>query len=174
LRAIPWVFSWNLSRITITGWYGLGEALKKLKDEKPKAFNELKKSAVNWTLFRFLMIQTETNLILSNVEMMKLYADLDDNSDERALFMDKILTDYENGFNMIESLFEESAKSRRDGQYDNLKWRDSKLKILHMLHIKYLKLWRSIDEENNTEKEKMLTKLLSIINSLSSGLKNTG
>jgi phosphoenolpyruvate carboxylase len=31
LRAIPWVFSWNLSRFTITGWYGLGEALKALK-----------------------------------------------------------------------------------------------------------------------------------------------
>jgi phosphoenolpyruvate carboxylase len=174
LRAIPWVFSWNLSRITITGWYGLGEALKKLKEQKPEAFEELKKSAQNWTLFRFLMIQTETNLILSNVEMMKLYAELDEKSDERALFMDKILTDYENGFNMIESLFGESAKARRDGQYDNLKWRDSKLKILHMLHIKYLKLWRSIDDESSIEKDKMLTKLLSIINSLSSGLKNTG
>ena len=32
LRAIPWVFSWNLSRITITGWYGVGEALKALKN----------------------------------------------------------------------------------------------------------------------------------------------
>ena len=32
LRAIPWVFSWNLSRFTITGWYGIGEALKKLKE----------------------------------------------------------------------------------------------------------------------------------------------
>ena len=38
LRAIPWVFSWNLSRFTITGWYGLGEALKALKEENPKPF----------------------------------------------------------------------------------------------------------------------------------------
>jgi phosphoenolpyruvate carboxylase len=40
LRAIPWVFSWNLSRITITGWYGLGSALKTLKTERPEAFEE--------------------------------------------------------------------------------------------------------------------------------------
>lgn len=174
LRAIPWVFSWNLSRISITGWYGLGAALKQLKEEQPKAFNALKQTINDWTFFKFLMIQTETNLILSNVEMMKLYAELDKDTAERELFMTKILTDYENGFNMIEELFEASALMRRDGQYDNLEWRDSKLVILHKLHIKYLKQWRSIDDQNSLEKEKTLTKLLSIINSISSGLKNTG
>ncbi|MBK9254418.1 MAG: phosphoenolpyruvate carboxylase [Saprospiraceae bacterium] len=174
LRAIPWVFSWNLSRITVTGWYGLGEALKKLKEERPDAFNDLKKTIDEWTFFRFLIIQTETNLILSNAEIMKLYAELDGNTDERALFMDKILTDYDNGFKMIGELFEESVTIRREGQYDNLEWRESKLKILHQLHIKYLKLWRDIQDENSIEKDKMLAKLLSLINSLSSGLKNTG
>ena len=174
LRAIPWVFSWNLSRITLTGWYGLGEALKALKNEKPEAFEALKTSVNDWTFFKFLMIQTETNLILSNVEIMKLYAELNENTEERELFMNKILTDYKNGFKMIEELFEASATSRRDGQYDNLKWRDNKLQTLHKAHISYLKLWREIPEDNPLEKEKLLTKLLSIINSLSSGLKNTG
>lgn len=174
LRAIPWVFSWNLSRITITGWYGLGEALKNLKEEKPESFNDLKKTINDWTFFKFLIIQTETNLILSNLEMMKLYCELDDNVNERAIFINKILSDYENGFTMIGELFEVSDAIRREGQYDNLKWRDSKLKILHKLHIKYLKQWRSINDENSIEKEKMLTKLLGLINSLSSGLKSTG
>lgn len=31
-----------------------------------------------------------------------------------------------------------------------------------------------MDDENNLEKDKLLNKLLSIINALSSGLKNTG
>lgn len=174
LRAIPWVFSWNLSRITLTGWYGLGAALKKLKEEKPNAFEELKKNANDWTFFKFLMIQTETNLILSDVDIMKLYAELDENDSERTLFMDKILTDHQNGFEMIAELFGEEAITRRNGQYDNLDWRNHKLQILNRLHIKYLKEWRSLKDESSLEKEKMLTKLLSIINSLSSGLKNTG
>lgn len=174
LRAIPWVFSWNLSRITITGWYGLGEALKSLKAEKPQDFNRLKESIHHWTFFRFLMIQTETNLILSNLEMMNLYALLDEDIAERAIFLHKILTDFENGFNLIEELFGEQATDRRQGQYDNLKWRNEKLTVLHHLHIKYLKQWRAISDENNPEKEKILMKLLSLINSLSSGLKNTG
>lgn len=174
LRAIPWVFSWNLSRISITGWYGLGESLKSLKTEKPEAFQSLKKCVNDWTYLKFLLIQTETNLILSNTEMMKLYADLDENTEEREVFMTKIVTDYENGINLIAELFEEQAINLRQGQYDNLKWRNDKLKVLHRLHIKYLKQWRAIADVNNNDKEKILTKLLSIINSLSSGLKNTG
>lgn len=174
LRAIPWVFSWNLSRFTITGWYGIGYALKKLKENKPDAFNDLKKQIADFAFIRFLLIQTETNLILSNVEMMKFYADLDDNMTERELFMNKILDDYENGFNLIAELLGEGAELRRKGQYENLKWRNSKLEILHKFHIIQLQKWRSINDKNSLEKEKTLTKLLSIINSLSSGLKNTG
>lgn len=174
LRAIPWVFSWNLSRIAITGWFGLGEALKQLKEEKPEAFNQLKRWINDWAFFKFLMIQTESNLILSNVEIMELYANLDTNIEERELFMSKILADFENGFRMVEELFGEPAAVRRDGQYDNLMWREDKLKVLHNLHFKYLKQWRSIAEEDSLDKEKLLTKLLSLINSLSSGLKKTG
>jgi phosphoenolpyruvate carboxylase len=174
LRAIPWVFSWNLSRITITGWYGLGNALKTLKTEKPEAFQSLKKSLNEWPFLKFLMIQTETNLILSNREMMDLYADLVETTAEREVFMSKILTDYDNCSSLIEELFEEPATIRRKSQYDNILWRDKKLKVLHHLHIDYLKKWRAIKDESSTEKEQTLTKLLSIINSLSSGLKNTG
>ena len=174
MRAIPWVFSWNLSRISLTGWYGLGEALKVLKVEKPSDFQKLKEAAKNWNFFKFLMIQTETNLILSNLEMMKQYADLDEDSEERELFMSKFLADHQNGVQLIEELFGESALERRGGQYDNLQWRNQKLEILHQLHIKYLKQWRNLEDENNKEKDKILNKLLSLINAISSGLKNTG
>lgn len=174
LRAIPWVFSWNLSRITLTGWYGLGKALKVLKQEKPKEYAILKQSLKDWSFFRFVIIQSETNLILSNLEMMKHYADLDTDIEERDLFMNKILTDHQDGIQMIEDLFDEPASSRRFGQFDNLKWRNDKLVALHQLHLNYLKQWRNLDDENSIEKEKLLNKLLSLINALSSGLKNTG
>ena len=105
---------------------------------------------------------------------MRLYAQLDDNTEERELFINKILSDYESGFEMIEALFGSPAKIRRDGQYDNLKWRDNKLKTLHTFHLYFLKQWRQTPDKNPHEKEKLLTKLLSIINSMSSGLKNTG
>ena len=142
--------------------------------EKPSDFQKLKEAAKNWNFFKFLMIQTETNLILSNLEMMKQYADLDEDFEERELFMSKFLADHQNGVQLIEELFGESALERRGGQYDNLQWRNQKLEILHQLHIKYLKQWRNLEDENNKEKDKILNKLLSLINAISSGLKNTG
>jgi phosphoenolpyruvate carboxylase len=174
LRAIPWVFSWNLSRITLTGWYGLGGALKAIRAENPDDYALLKKSIAHWNFFKYLLIQTETNLILSNLEMMKLYAELDEDVKERDLFMDKIAMDYQSGSHFIEELFEEPASIRRKGQHENLKWRNDKLVSLHKLQLKYLKEWRNINDENSFEAEKLLNKSLSIINALSSGLKNTG
>lgn len=174
LRAIPWVFSWNLSRIALTGWYGLGEALHAIKIENPMEYQRLKLAVKNWGFFKFLMIQTETNLILADLEIMKLYTKLDEIKDERELFEKKIETDHQYGFKLIEELFEEPASARRNGQYDNLKWRSDKLQVLNLLLIDNLKMWRSLPDNNDTEKDNLLTKLLTLINAISSGLKNTG
>ncbi|TVQ76035.1 MAG: phosphoenolpyruvate carboxylase [Flavobacteriales bacterium] len=172
LRAIPWVFSWNLSRITLTGWYGLGEALHQLNTNEPKQYNELKAAAENWPFFKYLMIQTETNLILSNLEIMEQYAALDEDPKRREHFVETLLEDHKNGFLYIEDIFAETASVRRNTQYNNLRWRNEKLIFLHQLHLKYLRLWRS--EKMPEKKETLLITLLSIINAISSGLKNTG
>jgi len=174
LRAIPWVFSWNLSRFSLTGWYGVGQALKELKKQKPSKFEELKQFVDTWPFLKFLFIQIETNLILANSDLMKTYAELDPNKNSRLTLLNMILTDYENGLIHIEDLLGGSASIRRTGQFENMKWREKELNVLHELHIKYLKEWRAIKDTNSVEGDKILTKLLSIINSLSGGLKNTG
>jgi phosphoenolpyruvate carboxylase len=47
---------------------------------------------------KFLIIQVETKLILSNKEMMNWYADLDESKTEREVFMTKS-NYYENSIN---------------------------------------------------------------------------
>lgn len=174
LRAIPWVFSWNLSRFALTGWYGVGQSLKVLKNQKPLEFEVLKKCIVEWSFLRFLFIQIETNLILANLNLMKRYAELEPDEAIRSKFLNMILTDYEAGIIYIEELLGESVSIRRIGQVETLKRREKELRVLHELHINYMKEWRAMKDTNPTEADKLLTKLLSIINSLSGGLKNTG
>ncbi|MFD0835768.1 phosphoenolpyruvate carboxylase [Mariniflexile aquimaris] len=174
LRAIPWVFSWNLSRFTLTGWYGVGQALKELKTEKPSKFNELKQFIEKWPFLKFLFIQIETNLILANSDLMKRYAAMEPDTSIRKKLLDMILKDFEEGIATIEELLGEPVEVRRLGQIDNLKRREKELQVLHELHIKYLKEWREIKDTNSVDGDKLLTRLLSIINSLSGGLKNTG
>jgi phosphoenolpyruvate carboxylase len=174
LRAIPWVFSWNLSRIALTGWFGLGAGLHALKQSHPDAYKRLRASIEHWDFFRFLMIQTETNLILAQLDIAKQYAALDDHQNERAVILEKLLTDYDRGMKGIAELLGKPASERRVGQYDNLKWRNDKLDRLHQLHRQYLQQWRNLSDDDQPAKDALLNKLLSLINAISSGLKNTG
>lgn len=174
LRAIPWVFSWNLSRFTLTGWYGVGAALKELKEHDKEAFEGLKASIASWPFLKYLFIQTETNLLIANTEIMKMYAELVSDEKIKNKFLELILTDYEESKLNIEYLLGESVAVRRTGQLNTLNIREKELRVLHKLQIDSIKKWRKLKKENNPESDKMLLKLLHIINSLSGGLGSTG
>lgn len=172
LRAIPWVFSWNLSRFTLTGWYGLGTALLQLKTERMDQFNELKTYLHQWSFLKFLLIQTETNLLLADKDIMQLYASFGETNEGTSECLTKIIEDYTLGRTLLTELFGKDVTERRQGQLESLHWRKDKLTILHHLHTKYLRLWRETKEEST--KETYLYTLLNITNALSSGMKNTG
>ena len=174
LRAIPWVFSWNLSRFTLTGWYGVGTALKELKEQDNERYEGLKKSISSWPFLRYFLIQTETNLLLANPEIMKMYAQLVTDEKIKSKFLNLILSDYEEGKLHIEYLLGDSAEVRRTGQLNILNIREKELKVLHKLQIDSIKKWRKLKEGEDPEKSKILLQLLHVINSLSGGLRNTG
>ena len=174
LRAIPWVFSWNQSRFNITGWFGLGHAIKKLKEEAPNDYEVLKNTLSHWAFLKYMLIHIETNLIIANPDVMKEYATLVKNSDIKDHFLTIILEEHKEGKKQIEQLFGESLENRRFNQLENLNKREHELRILHHLQVKYIKEWRVLKEEEPERAEKILTKLLSLINSISSGLKSTG
>ena len=44
LRAIPWVFAWSQARFYLSGWYGVGSALARLKEEDPKGFEVIRRN----------------------------------------------------------------------------------------------------------------------------------
>lgn len=174
LRAIPWVFSWNQSRFNLTGWFGIGFAIKKLQDESPADYEILKNSLNDWPFLKYMLIHVETNLIIADTSIMQEYAALVNDSKIREFFLKMILNDHSEGKKQIEEIFGEPLENRRINQLENLNKRETELKILHKLQVKYMKEWREIKEENPEKAEILLTKLLSLINSISSGLKSTG
>ncbi|MFC2109794.1 phosphoenolpyruvate carboxylase [Bacteroidota bacterium] len=174
LRAIPWVFSWNLSRFTLTGWFGAGAALKELKEHDKDSFEELKNAVESWPFLKYLLIQTETNLLIANTEIMKMYAELVTDEKIKDKFLNIILSDYEEAKSNIEYLLGESVNVRRTGQLNTLNIREKELKILHKLQVDSIKKWRALKDKNDPQSDEMLLKLLHIINSLSGGLGFTG
>lgn len=174
LRAIPWVFSWNLSRFALTGWYGVGHALKELKEQDASKYEALKNHIATWPFLKYFLIQTETNILITKPKIMKKYAKLVGDPKIKSKFLKRALSDYEEGIKHIEYLLGGPASKRREGQLNNLKLREKKLKSLHELHINYITKWREAKETNPVEAAKMLEKLLLITNSLAGGLKSTG
>ncbi len=174
LRSIPWVFSWNQSRFNLTGWFGTGTALGTFKKEYPNDFEYLKKAAQEWPLLKFGLIQIETNLLNSNIEIMKVFADLVPNPSTKNDLLELILDDYNSCLNEIEILMGASVEERRVSRLENNKLRNESLQLLHEMQIRSLTKWREIRENHPEESGKLLLTLLLLVNVLSGGLKGTG
>ncbi|WP_373523031.1 phosphoenolpyruvate carboxylase [Aquiflexum sp.] len=174
LRAIPWVFSWSQSRFNITGWFGIGFGLEKLRKDNPAEYQDLREFAGKWPLLRYILIQLETNLMSADPNLMKQYANLVQNQKTRNEILKIILEEYQRGLNEIAAMFDKERETRRTSQLDNQWRREVALKVLHKLQIDELSKWRKIKSNNPEIGEPLVKKLLEITTALASGLKNTG
>ncbi len=174
LRSIPWVFSWNQSRFNLTGWFGTGAALAKFEEQYPEDFEYLKTTAQEWLFLKYDLIQIETNLLNSDTEIMKAFADLVHDPSVKTELMELILTDYELCLKQIENLMSASVEERRISKLENNKLRKEALGVLHMIQIQSLKKWRTHKKTDSEEGNQLLLMLLLLVNALSGGLKGTG
>lgn len=177
LRSIPWVFSWNQSRFNITGWFGLGAALKSIKDEHPEDFKTLKKLAEEWSFFKYLMIQLETNLLSVDKEIMAEFKNMVEDQNIANELMDLVLTDFELALELSNEIMGGRREERRLAKLLDSELRNKGLNPLHELQLEEIKKWRSArDKEKNAPQKdsKLLHNQLLIVNALAGGLKSTG
>jgi phosphoenolpyruvate carboxylase len=173
LRAIPWVFSWAQSRFHLTGWYGVGTALKRLNEEDNKSYVALQEVANRWPLLRYALIQVETNLLSADATVMQAYARMVNDEQVRATIMNLLLDEHAVGLAHIAAMLGGSAEERRETQLYNRAMRGSGLKALHALQIEYLQHWRAAGPGSEPANAG-LPVLLLLVNAISGGLRNTG
>jgi phosphoenolpyruvate carboxylase len=167
LRAIPWVFSWTQARFYLPGWYGVGSALAKLENEAPDDYARLVETISQSTLARFVFTGVETNLMSTNLELMRLYASLVENEEVREQFMTKIEAEMNATAEHLSRLFPRSIEERRPRYSKTLIIRERPLRILHEQQVELLREWRKTDDD--------LTKdLIFSISAIASGLRTTG
>jgi phosphoenolpyruvate carboxylase len=77
LRAIPWVFAWAQNRHVITGWYGVGSAIKSLLDVRSEdGLKLLRRMFEASRLFRLIIDEVEKTLLLVDLDIARDYASL--------------------------------------------------------------------------------------------------
>lgn len=173
LRAIPWVFSWNQSRFNVTGWFGIGHALERLKRENNEMYCQLKDFSEEWPLLRYILIHVETNLMNADPHFMDAYATLVKDGQVRKELTEIIKAEHNEALHQVGSMFKANRVERRQSLLDNLYRRKNSLDALHHLQIKNLNEWRNRKGKEEGDQE-IITRLLEITTALAGGLKNTG
>jgi phosphoenolpyruvate carboxylase len=175
LRAIPWVFSWTQARFYLPGWFGVGSALERLKNEDPAGFAELRNALPQSTFLSYVLTNVETNLASANLELMADYAELVTDPIRREEFLSRIVGEFERTRSHLAELFEGEMHDRRPRMAKTLEIREAPLRVLHQQQIALLREWRGHLAENRTaEADALLPKLLLSINAIASGLRTTG
>lgn len=174
LRAIPWVFSWSQSRFNLTGWYGMGSAIKTLFENNNDAYARLKTSVEAWPFLRYTLIQVETNLLNADKHWMQTFADQVPDKPLGEALLQKLLNEHSEALWQIGQLLGTPAEERRITQMENVNLRGEPLYRLHALQMDYLKQWRAIKHLDTDESKKLLQKLLLLVNAIAGGLKHTG
>lgn len=174
VRAIPWVFGWAQSRQTLPGWYGMGSAITNwLKDHPADGMLKLQKMYLQWPYFNAMISNTRMALFKSNMQTAEYYAGL---CRDRALskrVFSKIREENDATIDMMLKIAQVDRLLSSDPLLElSLTRRDPYLDPLGFIQINLLRKFRRQDEENGNEQWK--DALLSSINAIAAGMRNTG
>lgn len=175
LRAIPWVFSWGQARFFLSGWYGVGTALSKLKATEPQTFQAMSDTMTQWAPLHYLISNVATSLAATDLEIMRCYAAMVDDANLRDRFMDQIASELILTRTQIEDIYGGPLNQKRPNVQRMINLRSEGLKVLHHQQIDLLRLWRSYHRMQQPQNaEALIPQLLLTVNAIASGLGTTG
>ncbi len=173
LRAIPWVFAWAQNRHLITGWYGVGTALKTLLSVRGDAGEDLlAKMFKDSRLFRLIIDEVEKTLALVDLDIAGAYAGLVSDQALRQTIFAMIKTELELTQEMVLKVSGGKMLAERFPQHRAaLATRLPTINEVNREQVDLLRLFRGAGE---ADKERYKPALLLSINCVAAGLGATG
>jgi phosphoenolpyruvate carboxylase len=181
LRAIPWTFSWNQTRILLPSWYGAGSGVESYLASHPqgraKALARLRAMYRRWPYFRSVFDNLEQVLAKTDLHIGARYAELARDVPHSSEIFARIEAEFGRTLRAVRDVTGESRLLARDPALrEALDERAPYLDILSYLQVELLdrKLsGRGIDpgseDASRVERAIHLT-----ISGVSAGLRNTG
>ncbi len=172
LRAIPWVFAWTQSRVTLPGWYGLGSALAAWAGDDEGRWTLLGTMYREWAFFKALVDNAQLALRTADEVIAGVYATLAEPADREAVFP-RIAEEYGRT---------EAAIRRLTGQADLLDeapWLQRSIRVRNpyidpMNFVQVALLRRLRENPGEAQAEEMREAVRLSVNGIAAGLRSTG
>ncbi len=167
LRAIPWVFAWNQSRLIFTGWYGLGAGLAAALDRH--GLESLREMAAGWPFFANLLADTEMVLAKADMRIAGRYAALAGELGEE--LFPSLEAEYRRTCDLVCRIHGCDALLERDPQLQRtLRLRAPYVDPMSLMQVDLLARWRASDRKD-TALERALAET---VRGITRGMQNAG
>ena len=171
LRAIPWVFSWSLSRIMLPGWYGFGTAVEEVMARRNNAGIELLQGMYQeWPFFRTLLSNMDMLLAKSDISIASRYAELVTDVGLRESIFGRIQEEWHRTVRYLLAITGQSELLEANPALSrSLRNRSPYIDPLNHLQVELLKRYRAGETDEKTRRAILLT-----LNGIAAGLRNSG
>ncbi|HQW59083.1 MAG TPA: phosphoenolpyruvate carboxylase [Thermomonas sp.] len=167
LRAIPWVFAWSQNRSGLTGWHGLGTALRHGIDVH--GLDAMADMARDWPFFAALVDDVEMLMAKSDLAIFECYSRLAGTQHEA--FFPAIAAEFERTREAILAIKDRDELLADDYRLRlSIRLRNPYVDPISLLQVDLLQRWRAGDRAD----EDLLRALVATVNGISAGIQNTG
>ncbi len=185
LRAIPWGFSWAQCRLMLTGWYGMGTAMKRYVEEgckgappsAEKRLAQLQEMAREWPFFRTLLSNMEQVLAKTDLTIARRYATLVANRRLREHIFTDVSAEFHTTLDMFRQVCGHDLLEHDPQLAAALLERFAYIDPLNHLQVELLRRHRKrgpVDFTSNDAESRSQRAIHMTINGIAAGLRNSG
>lgn len=183
LRAIPWMFSWTQSRLSLPGWYGLGSALDAVLARDSSAQGDLVIMAREWPFLSTLLANVDAVLSRTDLALAARYLRLADDQEQATRIFARIEQEWlavNAGLDLLIGA-ERRARNNPD-QAQAVIYRLPYLAPLNHLQVELMRRYRAEAAETAAaakqvlvaEDDRLKRGILICINGIAAGLRTSG
>lgn len=169
IRAIPWVFGWSQTRMTLPAWYGVGSAIQAFVEEEDGGIEPLRVMYADWPFFRTLLDNIQMTHAKGSLAVARAYSGLAKDQGAAGRLFEKMATEFALTEAMLKNVTQTShILADNPTLAFSLDRRAPYIDAVNALQVHLLRRARADDAESWRQP------LLLSINAIAAGVRNIG